>query len=203
MSLRYIYELFENKTDTANLDLITSLLYQAGIKNTYCNICEFFKTDSHKQQTGKNPFGILLIEMTEQQLQKLIPDYIQELVVFDEDKQFFSRTDRSIIITIRETVSAIVNKDSFIIKLLLDKIMTNFKYNKSEVIEIFRLGHIKYGDTVYNKNPFLLVTALARHLYKFYNTELIDEETKCYHINHAACNLIMIYHIIEGEKKNV
>ena len=203
MSLRYIYELFENKTSSENLNLINSLLYQAGIKNTYCKIPEFFTETKHKQQSGKNPFGILLIEMTEQQLQRLIPDYIQELVVFDEDKFFFSRQDRSIIITIREAVSAIVNNDSFIIKLLIDKIMTNYKYNKSEVIEIFRLGHIKYGDKVYDKNPFLLVAALARHLYKFYNKELIDEETGCYHINHAACNLIMIYHSIEWRKKNV
>jgi len=62
------------------------------------------------------------------------------------------------------------------------------------VADVLAFGSAKYGDRNWTGGIAVskLFGSLQRHLWKFWNGEDIDPESGLYHLDHAACNLMMI-----------
>ncbi len=64
-----------------------------------------------------------------------------------------------------------------------------------DVVKVLTLGSIKYEDFNWQKVPDArnrYFSALHRHIYAWWNGELLDNETSLSHLSHAICCLIFL-----------
>jgi len=70
-----------------------------------------------------------------------------------------------------------------------------------DTARVMAFGARKYGDRNYLNGAGLrfgrVFAALMRHLWAWWRGEDSDEETGISHLAHAACNLMMLYDLVE------
>lgn len=185
MSLTYLYNKLEKMNTREQYCYIQNILIQFQIVPKL-DLKSIFEDVPGKESTGKNPLGYLLIHLTLDQLEQLIPDYFKELI----GKSTFSDIDLSIMNTIDDVVKFIEGEE-FIFE---------FEH-PDKMLQVYEFGVNKYKPWSFlNINPYQLVLALFRHLYKHFYVSEIDEESKLPHSIHADCNLRMIELIIKRRK---
>lgn len=198
MSLKYLWNKLEKMDSLEQQAYIENIFKQFDI-TPYYPVADNFKNIDGKESSGKNPLGYILMHLAYEQLDELIPKYFRELCdigTFQTDSQF------KIIDTVQSATSCIKyrhlsNIDFLFVSEELDKL------NTDEMLEVFEFGVGKYSPWSFLKlNPYTLVPALFRHLYKYYYISKTDEETNVSHLAHAACNIRMIQLIIERGSNN-
>lgn len=183
MGLTYLYNKLENMNSRERYAYIQNVFLRFQIRPKF-NIDEVFKNTSGKESSGKNPLGYIVMHLTLDQLQQLIPEYLRELV----GKSTFNNTDDKIMGIIDDVMQGDY-----------DDLQINF--DTSEMTQVFNFGVVKYSPWSFlNLNRYTLIPALFRHLYKHYYISLTDEESGLPHIAHAACNIRMIQLIDKGVK---
>lgn len=191
MSLRYLWNKLANMDSLEQEAYIKNIFEQFGIKPLYPIEDNFVDTPG-KESKSKNPLGYILMHLNEEQLDLLIPEYLRSLC----EQSTFNSTDSNIYDTIYRVGDAIDFKDS--------ELLPNFDkyYDVSDMLEVFNFGVVKYSPWSFLKlNPYTLIPALFRHLYKYHYISKVDEETNVSHLAHAACNIRMIDLIIKKEGK--
>lgn len=191
MSLTYLYNKLENMNSKEQYAYIQNIFFQFQIRPKI-NIDEIFKDIPGKQSAGKNPLGYLLMHLRPEQVDELIPKYLRDLIGTDT----FSTQDRIIMDTIYSATDCITNMD----------ILFYFPYKTSapEMLSVFQFGVGKYSEWSFLKiNPYTLIPAMFRHLYKYFNISRTDEETGLSHLAHAECNKRMIELIINNYNNEV
>lgn len=178
MSLEYIYNKLEHMSKYEQYAYIKNILTRFGID-------EIFPLS--EAITGKNPFGYLIIHLTYNQLQELIPKYYRDLI----GKSTFNYKDCSIIDLIDLAISIINTKET-----------RQFSYDDvGEVLKVFQFGSTKYPEWDFLKvNPWLLVLAITRHAYKKVYISETDKESGFKHQAHIEANFRMISLINERNK---
>ena len=180
---------------------MNSLEQQAYIENIfkqfditpYYPIEENFKNTPGKQSQSKNPLGYMVMHLQLDQLIQLIPEYYRELL---PATSFKTVRQLDILGIIQDTVSAIKKYDT-------DSLPGLRVQDIEEMLEVFEFGVGKYHPWAFlDLNPYTLVPALFRHLYKYHYVSKTDEETHVSHLAHAACNIRMIQLILERGKQN-
>lgn len=186
MSLRYLYNKLNDMSSLEQECYIKNIFKQFDIKPKF-DADKLFVNQSGKQSSGKNPLGYLVMHLDYNQLQSLVPEYFVDLC---EGFTFGSKDD-----CIMNTVDKAMN----LIELgTIDSLYYNLKYDQSDVLSVFEFGVGKYSPYSFlNLNPYELVPALFRHLYKHYYISTVDEETGLPHMAHAFCNLRMIEMIVK------
>lgn len=186
MSLTYLYKKLENMDSREQYCYIQNIFKNFDIIPKY-PIEDNFKNIEGKEACGKNPLGYIIMHLNESQLDELVPKYLRELCEYDV---FSDLVDSTILDCICNTTLMIECRD-FELKEELD-------YNISDMLQVFEFGVGKYSKWSFLKlNPYTLVPALFRHLYKHHFISKIDEESGLPHIAHAACNLRMIELILK------
>jgi hypothetical protein len=179
---------------------MNSLEQQAYIENIfkqfditpYYPIADNFKNTTGKQSSGKNPLGYLVMHLQLDQLIQLIPEYYRELL---PSTSFKTVGQLDILGIVQDVVSAIKKHDTDYLPIL--------DYDIEEMLEVFEFGVGKYHPWSFlDLNPYTLVPALFRHLYKYHYVSKTDEETHVSHLAHAACNVRMMQLILERGKQN-
>lgn len=190
MSLRYLYNKLEKMNTREQYCYIQNVFFRFQIRPNV-SIDEIFEDTEGKQTSGKNPLGYLVMNLTKEQLQKLVPDYFRELIGVGT----FTTQDDIIMNIIDSTIDAIEFGDTYI--------YSPYKSTQAEMLQVFQFGVGKYSEWSFLKlNPLLLVPAMFRHLYKYFNVAHLDEETGISHLAHAECNKRMIQLIIEKGKQD-
>lgn len=191
MSLKYLWNKLEKMNSLEQQAYIENIFKQFNI-TPYYPIADNFKDIAGKESSGKNPLGYIAMHLTDEQLNQLIPEYYRELLPFIS---FKTVGQIDIIEIIQDTVSAIKKHNTNILPGLSNQ-------NIEEMLEVFEFGVGKYSPWSFlDLNPYKLVPALFRHLYKYHYISKTDEETNVSHLAHAACNIRMIQLIIErGEQ---
>ena len=186
MSLKYLYKKLENMNSREQYAYIQNVFFRFQIRPKI-NIDQIFNDTPGKQASGKNPLGYLVMHLDYNQLQSLIPEYFVELC---EGFTFGSKDD---------CIMNTVDKAMDLIELgTIDSLYYNLKYDQSDVLSVFEFGVGKYSPYSFlNLDPYELVPALFRHLYKHYYISTVDEETGLPHMAHAYCNLRMIEMIVK------
>lgn len=186
MSLRYLWNKLENMNSLEQEAYIKNIFEQFDIKPIYPIEDNFIDTPG-KESKSKNPLGYLVMHLQVTQLEKLVPKYYRDLLtdylIFDDDWEILNIIDDAVRIisfpreaTFCESIPAKV----------------------SDMLEVFEFGVVKYSPWSFLKlNPYKLVPALFRHLYKHKYQNPIDNESGLPHLAHAACNLQMIKLILE------
>lgn len=191
MSLRYLWNKLDKMNSLEQQAYITNIFKQFNITPLY-PIEENFKDIKGKQSSGKNPLGYIVMHLTDEQLNQLIPEYLRELV---QDKSFYTIEQEDIINTIRKLVEKIKQNKT--------DVYTSPYYRPDVMLEVFQFGVGKYSPWSFLKlNPYTLLPAAFRHLYKYYFISKVDEETGLPHLAHFYCNGRMIDLIIERGNKN-
>lgn len=191
MSLKYLWNRLEKMDSLEQRAYIENIFKRFNITPLY-PIEENFKDIKGKQSSGKNPLGYIVMHLTDEQLNQLIPEYLRELV---QNKAFYTIDQEDIINTIRKLVEEI-KQNKF-------NINASPYYRPDVMLEVFEFGVGKYSPWSFLKlNPYTLIPALFRHLYKYYFISKVDEETNVSHLAHAACNIRMIQLILERGKQN-
>lgn len=189
MSLKYLYNKLEEMSPREQYCYIQNIFRLYQIRPKY-NIDENFKNIKGKESSGKNPLGYLLMHLNPVQMDELVPKYFRELIGGDT----FSTQDRIIIDIIHSMKNCIENNNT----------VFWFPYESfaPEMLEVFKFGVDKYSEWSFLKlNPYTLIPALFRHLYKYFNVTQKDEESGESHLAHANCNVRMIELIItKGDK---
>lgn len=186
MSLTYLYKKLENMDSREQYCYIQNIFKRFEI-DPIIPIDEIFKDIDGKQSSGKNPLGYLVMHLNETGLDELVPKYLRQLCEYDT---FSDLIDSKILDIIYHTIFYIETKDK--------EYKEELNYNVSDMLSVFEFGVGKYSEWSFLKlNPYTLVPALFRHLYKHYYISKTDEESGLPHIAHAACNLRMIELILE------
>lgn len=186
MSLTYLYNKLENMSSREQYTYIVNIFKNFEITPKF-PIDEIFKDSAGKQSKGKNPLGYLVMHLNETELDELVPKYLRDLCNYDT---FSDLVDATILDVICRTTLFIETKDT--------DYLEELDYNVSDMLSVFEFGVGKYSPWSFIKlNPYTLVPALFRHLYKHHYISKIDEESGLPHIAHAACNLRMIQLILE------
>ena len=191
MSLKYLWNKLEKMNSLEQQAYITNVFKQFNI-TPYYPVADNFKNIDGKESSGKNPLGYLVMHLTDEQLNQLIPEYYRELLPFTS---FKTVGQLDILGIIQDTVSAIKKHNT-------DSLPGLSNQDIEEMLEVFEFGVGKYHPWSFlDLNPYKLVPALFRHLYKYRYISKTDEETNVSHLAHAACNIRMIQLIIErGEQ---
>lgn len=191
MSLKYLWNKLEKMNSLEQQAYIENIFKQFDI-TPYYPIADNFKNIPGKQSQSKNPLGYIVMHLQLDQLMQLIPEYYRELL---PSSSFKTVGQLDILGIIQDTVSAI-RKHS------IDSLPGLSNQNTEEMLEVFEFGVGKYHPWSFlDLNPYTLVPALFRHLYKYHYISKTDEETNVSHLAHAACNIRMIQLIIErGEQ---
>lgn len=191
MSLKYLWNKLEKMNSLEQQAYIENIFKQFDI-TPYYPIADNFKNIDGKESSGKNPLGYLVMHLTVEQLIQLIPEYYRELL---PHSSFSTVEQLDILGIIQDTVNAIKKYDT--------DSLPGLENHTEEMLEVFEFGVGKYSPWSFlDLNPFKLVPALFRHLYKYHYISRTDEETNVSHLAHAACNVRMIQLIIErGEQK--
>lgn len=191
MSLKYLWNKLEKMDSLEQQAYIKNIFKQFNI-TPYYPIADNFKNIDGKESSGKNPLGYLVMHLNKEQLNELVPEYYRELLPFTS---FNTVGQLDILGIIQDTVSAIKKHNT-------DNLPGLSNQNIEEMLEVFEFGVGKYHPWSFlDLNPYKLVPALFRHLYKYHYISKVDEETNVSHLAHAACNIRMIQLIIErGEQ---
>lgn len=191
MSLKYLWNKLEKMDSLEQQAYIENIFKQFNITPCY-PIADNFKNTDGKESSGKNPLGYLVMHLANKQIYELLPEYYRELLPFTS---FRTVGQLDILGIIQDTVSAIKKHNT-------DSLPGLRNQNIEEMLEVFQFGVGKYSPWSFLKlNPYTLVPALFRHLYKYHYISKTDEETNVSHLAHAACNIRMIQLIIErGEQ---
>jgi hypothetical protein len=192
MSLKYLWNKLEKMNSLEQQAYIENIFKQFDI-TPYYPIADNFKNIPGKQSQSKNPLGYIVMHLQLDQLMQLIPEYYRELL---PSSSFKTVGQLDILGIIQDTVSAIR-------KYSIDSLPGLSNQNTEEMLEVFEFGVGKYHPWSFlDLNPYTLVPALFRHLYKYHYISKTDEETHVSHLAHAACNIRMIQLIIErGEQR--
>lgn len=192
MSLKYLWNKLEKMDSLEQQAYIENIFKQFDI-TPYYPIEENFKNTPGKQSQSKNPLGYMVMHLQLDQLIQLIPEYYRELL---PATSFKTVRQLDILGIIQDTVSAIKKYDT-------DSLPGLRVQDIEEMLEVFEFGVGKYHPWSFlDLNPYTLVPALFRHLYKYYYVSKTDEETHVSHLAHAACNVRMIQLILERGKQN-
>lgn len=192
MSLKYLWNKLEKMDSLEQQAYIENIFKQFGI-TPYYPIEENFKNTPGKQSQSKNPLGYMVMHLQLDQLIQLIPEYYRELL---PATSFKTVRQLDILGIIQDTVSAIKKHD-------IDSLPGLRVQDIEEMLEVFEFGVGKYHPWSFlDLNPYTLVPALFRHLYKYHYVSKTDEETHVSHLAHAACNIRMIQLILERGKQN-
>lgn len=192
MSLKYLWKKLEKMNSLEQQAYIENIFKQFTV-TPYYPIADNFKDIAGKESSGKNPLGYIVMHLQLDQLMQLIPEYYRELL---PSSSFKTLGQLDIFGTVQDVVSAIEKHD-------IDSLPgLRVPQDIEEMLEVFEFGVGKYHPWSFlDLNPYTLVPALFRHLYKYYYISKTDEETNVSHLAHAACNLRMIQLIIErGEQ---
>lgn len=191
MSLKYLWNKLE-KMNSLEQQAYTENIFKQFDITPYYPIADNFKDTTGKQSSGKNPLGYLVMHLQLDQLIQLIPEYYRELL---PSTSFKTLGQLDILGIIQDTVSAIKKYDT-------DSLPGLKTIDIEEMLEVFEFGVGKYHPWSFlDLNPYTLVPALFRHLYKYHYISKTDEETNVSHLAHAACNIRMIQLILErGEQ---
>ena len=181
MSLTYLYNKLEKMNSREQYAYIQNVLLQFQIVPKL-DLASIFENIPGKESSGKNPLGYLVMHLTLDQLEKLIPTYFKELI----GQSTFNSTDISIMNTIDKVVQYIEGEEYL------------FEFERPDLmLQVYEFGVAKYKPWSFLElNPYSLVLALFRHLYKHFYVAEIDEESNLPHSIHADCNLRMIELII-------
>lgn len=191
MSLKYLWNKLEKMNSLEQQAYIENIFKQFDI-TPYYPIAGNFKNTTGKQSSGKNPLGYLVMHLQLDQLIQLIPEYYRELL---PSSSFKTVGQLDILGIVQDVVSAIKKHDTDYLPIL--------DYDIEEMLEVFEFGVGKYHPWSFlDLNPYTLVPALFRHLYKYHYVSKTDEETHVSHLAHAACNVRMIQLILERGKQN-
>lgn len=191
MSLKYLWNKLEKMNSLEQQAYIENIFKQFDI-TPYYPIADNFKNTTGKQSSGKNPLGYLVMHLQLDQLIQLIPEYYRELL---PSTSFKTVGQLDILGIVQDVVSAIKKHDTDYLPIL--------DYDIEEMLEVFEFGVGKYHPWSFlDLNPYTLVPALFRHLYKYHYVSKTDEETHVSHLAHAACNVRMIQLILERGKQN-
>lgn len=190
MSLKYLWNKLEKMNSFEQQAYITSVFKQFDI-TPYYPITYNFKNIDGKESSGKNPLGYIAIHLTNKQIYELLPKYYRELLPIPS---IDSIQQLNILSYIRRTIEAIDRYDADNLPIL--------DCDVEDMLDVFEFGVGKYHTWSFlDLNPYTLVPALFRHLYKYHYISKTDEETNASHLAHAACNIRMIQLIIErGEQ---
>lgn len=192
MSLKYLWNKLEKMNSLEQQAYIENIFKQFDI-TPYYPIADNFKNIPGKQSQSKNPLGYIVMHLQLDQLMQLIPEYYRELL---PSSSFKTVGQLDILGIIQDTVSAI-RKHS------IDSLPGLKTIDIEEMLEVFEFGVGKYHPWSFlDLNPYTLVPALFRHLYKYHYVSKTDEETHVSHLAHAACNVRMIQLILERGKQN-
>lgn len=192
MSLKYLWNKLEKMNSLEQQAYIENIFKQLDITPYYL-IADNFKNIPGKQSQSKNPLGYIVMHLQLDQLMQLIPEYYRELL---PSSSFKTVGQLDILGIIQDTVSAIR-------KYSIDSLPGLSNQNTEEMLEVFEFGVGKYHPWSFlDLNPYTLVPALFRHLYKYHYISKTDEETNVSHLAHAACNIRMIQLILERGKQN-
>ena len=191
MSLKYLWNKLEKMNSLEQQAYIKNIFKQFDI-TPYYPIADNFKNIDGKESSGKNPLGYIVMHLTSDQLNQLVPEYYRELLPLSS---FTTVGQLNILGILQEVNDAIKRYDV--------DYLPELEKNTDEMLEVFEFGVGKYSPWLFlDLNPYILVPALFRHLYKYYFISKKDEETNVSHLAHAACNVRMIQLIIErGEQK--
>lgn len=191
MSLKYLWNKLEKMNSLEQQAYIENIFKQFNI-TPYYPIADNFKNTTGKQSSGKNPLGYLVMHLQLDQLIQLIPEYYRELL---PSTSFKTVGQLDILGIVQDVVSAIKKHDT-------NSLPGLKTIDIEEMLEVFEFGVGKYHPWSFlDLNPYTLVPALFRHLYKYRYISKTDEETHVLHLAHAACNIRMIQLIIErGEQ---
>lgn len=190
MSLKYLWNKLEKMNSLEQQAYITNIFKQFDI-TPYYPIADNFKNTDGKESSGKNPLGYLVMHLALDQLNLLIPEYYRELL---PHSSFKTVEQINILGIIQDTINAIKRYDT--------DSLPGLENHTEEMLEVFEFGVGKYHPWSFlDLNPYTLIPALFRHLYKYYYLSKKDEETNVSHLAHAACNVRMIQLIIERGKQ--
>lgn len=191
MSLKYLWNKLEKMNSLEQQAYIKNIFKQFDI-TPYYPIADNFKNIDGKESSGKNPLGYMVMHLQLDQLIQLIPEYYRELLPYTS---FKTVKQLDILEIIQCTVSAIKKYDT-------DSLPGLRVQDIEEMLEVFEFGVGKYHPWSFlDLNPYTLVPALFRHLYKYHYISKTDEETNVSHLAHAACNVRMIQLILEKRGK--
>lgn len=187
MSLKYLWNKLEKMNSLEQQAYIENIFKQFNVSPLY-PIADNFKNIDGKESSGKNPLGYMVMHLQLDQLIQLIPEYYRELL---PATSFKTVRQLDILGIIQDTVSAIEKYDT-------DSLPGLRVQDIEEMLEVFEFGVGKYHPWSFlDLNPYTLVPALFRHLYKYYYVSKTDEETHVSHLAHAVCNIRMIQLILE------
>lgn len=180
MSLTYLYNKLENMSSREQYTYIQNVFFTYQIRPKI-DIDQIFNDIDGKQSNGKNPLGYLVMHLTLDQLQQLVPEYLRELV----GQSTFNLTDDKIMGIIDDVMQG-------------DYEELQINFDTSEMTQVFDFGVAKYSPWSFLKlDRYILIPALFRHLYKFFYVSQVDEETGISHLAHACCNIRMMQLIDE------
>lgn len=180
MSLTYLYNKLEKMDKWEQYCYIQNVLLQFQITPKY-------DLATCMESYPKNPLGYLVMHLTLNQLQQLIPKYLRELV----GESTFNQDDQDIFNVVDYAVHVIDKKISVNISCI----------DPSMVLQVFEFGTTKYPEWDFLKlNPYILVPAIFRHMYKHKYISKVDEESGLPHMAHVDSNLRMICLINERNK---
>lgn len=182
MSLTYLYNKLEKMDKREQYCYIQNILIQFQITPKYDLM-------TCMESYPKNPLGYLVMHLTLDQLQELVPKYLRELV----GQSTFNDVDDEIMDTI-----------DYATDLIDRKLTPNIHYrDPSMLLQVFEFGAGKYKEWDFlNLNPYILVPAIFRHAYKEEYISKIDEESHLPHEAHIDSNIRMITLINEHKFKN-
>ena len=180
MSLTYLYNKLEKMDKWEQYCYIQNILIQFQIVPKY-------DLATCMESYPKNPLGYLVMHLNLDQLQQLIPKYLRELV----GQSTFNETDIEIMNTI-DHATDLIDK----------KLFSNFHYrDPSMILQVFDFGASKYPEWDFLKlDPYILVPAIFRHMYKANYISENDDESGLPHEAHVQSNLRMIALINERNK---
>lgn len=172
MSLTYLYNKLEKMDKWEQYCYIQNILIQFQIVPKY-------DLATCMESYPKNPLGYLVMHLTRDQLQELIPKYLRELV----GQSTFNNSD-----------DHIMNLVDYATNLIDKKLSVNVHcLDPSETLQVFDFGATKYPEWDFlNINPYILVPAIFRHAYKKEYILEYDDESGLNHSAHIDSNIRMI-----------
>lgn len=184
MSLVEIY----NKYNTVEKVKEVLVKYKVDYDEAY-----FGENSSGKDMKNKNPFGILLVYLDDDQLKEISNQYIYDIM---SDAEFGDINE--IRTFLRKLYKVIEEENIDEIREMQSVIYRSFDEATIEgMYNVFKFGVAKYHPWSFLElNPRILLPAIARHMYKHSYLSKVDEESGEYHINHILCNLKMIERIL-------
>lgn len=184
MSLVEIY----NKYNTVEKVKEVLVKYKVNYDEAY-----FGENSSGKDMKDKNPFGILLVYLNDEQLKEISNQYIYDIL---SDAEF---GDINEIRTFLRELHKVIEENDVDRIIYMEKYIFN-KFDEATIegmYNVFKFGVAKYHPWSFLElNPRILLPAIARHMYKHSYLSKVDEESGEYHINHILCNLKMIERIL-------